>query len=335
VSTNDWKAELRRRIESIREKKETEREVRRRTTVAAVAAVVPNEDTEEDEEEPHADERPFEVVQSRVIAKQAPAKTEEVERRLESASYAVEDPTPSDAAPLHEMEDLTDETETEEPELDLKEPTLFPVRPVVKIHREKPKPVAAVEDRKQPEVKSAAPAASDLEAALDNYIPLDHNPASEEAAETKPEGLSPAAEEPEVPRELLTRRLLAVAFDAIFLLASEALIVLTAGALMERDALQLLFGSLPPLALMFGFFHFLYYVIFTALTGQTPGKVLFGVKVTTRGKSAGIGPIRALLRWLALIGSLLPLGAGYFWIFAKPYGWGWHDILTGTNVERV
>jgi uncharacterized RDD family membrane protein YckC len=88
------------------------------------------------------------------------------------------------------------------------------------------------------------------------------------------------------------------------------------------------------LTLMFGLLHFLYYVIFTSLTGQTPGKILLRLKVV-RGKAGeGVGPLRAILRWLALIGSLLPLGAGYYWIYVKPYGCGWHDILTGMRVER-
>lgn len=331
VSTSDWKAELRRRIEVIRDKKESEREIRQRTAVAA--AVLP---VEEHEEEPLAEIRALEVVQSREV-EELPAESVSDEWENESAAPA-EGEEFSDESAFEEDEDPV-EAETETPELsdEEEEPTLFPIQTVVKEQERIVEPVAAVEDRKQPEVKSAAPAASDLDVALDSYTPLDHNPATE--VDEEPEAAAPAptaAQDPPIPHELNIRRLLAAAFDATVLLASEALIILVAGALMERGALDILGTSLVPLAIMFGCLHFLYYVIFTSLTGQTPGKLVLGIQVS-RQKSTdqnGIGLGRAVLRWFALIAAIIPLGIGYFWIYSKPYGCGWHDILLRMRVDK-
>ncbi|HUX08797.1 MAG TPA: RDD family protein [Acidobacteriota bacterium] len=336
MSTSDWKAELRRRIEVIREKKETERDIRQRVTATAAAVVPAEEHEEEPAEEPLAEVRALEVVQSREV-EESPADSVASETEIESAAEADSEEFSDEPAFEEDFDPVEAEAETPESFDDEDEPTLFPIQTVIEEQERIVEPVADVEDRKQPEVKSAAPAASVLDPSLDSYTPLDHNPAMEADEEPDAAAAAPEAEEdPPVPHELNIRRLLAAGFDAAALLASEALIILVAGALMERGALDVIGTSLIPLAVMFGCLHFLYYVVFTSLTGQTPGKLLLGIKVSLDKNvdQAGIGIGRAILRWFALVAALIPLGIGYFWIYSKPYGCGWHDILLRMHVEK-
>ena len=99
-----------------------------------------------------------------------------------------------------------------------------------------------------------------------------------------------------------------------------------------------LFGSF---LLDFGGFGFpallipwLYFWLFTGLTGQTPGKMLIGIKVVDeQGNVPGLG--RAALR--EIVGkpiSTIPFFLGFLWI-----GWdgrkeGWHDKIARTSVVR-
>ena len=78
----------------------------------------------------------------------------------------------------------------------------------------------------------------------------------------------------------------------------------------------------------------LYFVLFTGLRGQTPGKMALGIMVVNQqGNVPGIG--RAALR--EIIGKLvstIPILLGFLWV-----GWdrrkrGWHDHISGTYVVR-
>ena len=78
----------------------------------------------------------------------------------------------------------------------------------------------------------------------------------------------------------------------------------------------------------------LYYVLFTGLKGQTPGKMALGIMVVDqRGNVPGIG--RAALREiLGKLVSTIVILLGFLWI-----GWdrrkrGWHDHISGTYVVR-
>jgi uncharacterized RDD family membrane protein YckC len=73
------------------------------------------------------------------------------------------------------------------------------------------------------------------------------------------------------------------------------------------------------------------FAAFWALAGQTPGMRFLSIRLTHHG-SRDITLGRALLRLLALILSLLPLGLGYLAILRDPSRRAWHDRLTGTEV---
>ena len=74
-----------------------------------------------------------------------------------------------------------------------------------------------------------------------------------------------------------------------------------------------------------------YPVGFWVVLGQTPGKVLMGVRVSrVTGKPLTIR--RALLRYLGYLLSAIPLGLGFLWVLMDDRRQGWHDKLAGTYV---
>ena len=74
-----------------------------------------------------------------------------------------------------------------------------------------------------------------------------------------------------------------------------------------------------------------YPVVFWVLLGQTPGKLLMGVRIArTNGQRLTIG--RALLRYLGYWLSAIPLGLGFFWVLVDDQRQGWHDKLADTYV---
>jgi uncharacterized RDD family membrane protein YckC len=74
-----------------------------------------------------------------------------------------------------------------------------------------------------------------------------------------------------------------------------------------------------------------YHVFFWALTGQTPGKALLGVRVvTTNGHR--ISPWRGILRFFGYFLAVIPLGIGLLWIMVDDQRQGWHDKLAKTFV---
>ena len=320
MSTDDWKAELRRRIEQIKEKKAADGESGRRmvapaTAGAAAPAMMPSQ-------EPAAATEPEEYEEAPPAAAPDASAAEEVGREAELAA-------PETAL---EEEDQADRRDLPE------EPTLFPAEPEI----DSPEPdgplAIAVEGREQPTADSAAPVAPDLDASLDHYTPLDHQLSTQneerEQLLADPAPAPSREEEPQpVPYALCLRRALAAVTDGVVLAAIEAGLVMVAGVLLNAEPALLLTRSYLPLAGMFLCLHFLYYVLFTSMTGQTPGKRLLGLRVAGRDRGV-IGMGAAVARWLAVWLAVLPLGIGYFWMFARPDGRAWHDLLLRMRVER-
>ncbi len=82
------------------------------------------------------------------------------------------------------------------------------------------------------------------------------------------------------------------------------------------------------------FINILYYVLFTGLRGQTPGKMLVGIQVvTSNGEAPGIA--RAALREvLGKFISTIVILLGYIWVAFDPEKRAWHDKLAGTYVIK-
>jgi uncharacterized RDD family membrane protein YckC len=77
-----------------------------------------------------------------------------------------------------------------------------------------------------------------------------------------------------------------------------------------------------------------YFTIFVGSCGQTPGKMLFRLKVVrVDGQEMTYG--RALLRLLCWILSMLLFGIGFLTIACTRRKHGLHDMLAGTSVIRL
>jgi uncharacterized RDD family membrane protein YckC len=82
-----------------------------------------------------------------------------------------------------------------------------------------------------------------------------------------------------------------------------------------------------------GILGFLYFFIFHALRGQTPGKRLLRIRVIDGyGRRPSLG--RALVRTAAYLPSLLVLALGFLWIGFDREKRGLHDWLADTYVIR-
>jgi uncharacterized RDD family membrane protein YckC len=79
---------------------------------------------------------------------------------------------------------------------------------------------------------------------------------------------------------------------------------------------------------------FLYFTLFVGSRGQTPGKILFGLRIVpVNGKQMTYG--RACLRSLFWIVSLLLFSIGFLMIAFTPRKQGLHDMLARTYVIRT
>jgi uncharacterized RDD family membrane protein YckC len=76
-----------------------------------------------------------------------------------------------------------------------------------------------------------------------------------------------------------------------------------------------------------------YPVGFWVLLGQTPGKLLMGVRIV-RVDHQPLTVRRALLRYVGYWLSLIPLGLGFLWVLVDDRRRCWHDTLAGTYVVR-
>ena len=76
-----------------------------------------------------------------------------------------------------------------------------------------------------------------------------------------------------------------------------------------------------------------YFTLFVGMGGQTPGKMLLGLKVVRAdGEAVGIG--RALVRWMGQCLSLLLLGLGFLMVGLSGRKQGLHDKIAGTYIVR-
>ena len=77
-----------------------------------------------------------------------------------------------------------------------------------------------------------------------------------------------------------------------------------------------------------------YFTYFHGAAGQTPGKMIFGLKVVqTTGEHMTFG--LAFLRWVGYIISAFVFYLGFIWILFDAKKQGWHDKIAGTVVIRV
>lgn len=74
-----------------------------------------------------------------------------------------------------------------------------------------------------------------------------------------------------------------------------------------------------------------YFLVFHVLGGETPGKLVMGIRVVNRENKA-IRPGASFLRVVGYLLSGFPLGTGFIWILFDQDKRAWHDKLAGTRV---
>lgn len=93
-------------------------------------------------------------------------------------------------------------------------------------------------------------------------------------------------------------------------------------------------GLLVPYYLFSTIVTIVYFTYFHGSVGQTPGKMLCGLKVVRiNGEPLGYG--RAFLRWAGYLPSSLIFGLGFLWIAWDRRKQAWHDKIAGTHVIRL
>lgn len=145
----------------------------------------------------------------------------------------------------------------------------------------------------------------------------------------------------ELPRAGFWLRLTAAIVDLVVLFAAQLLFGVLLSAVVMVLSLGWQFGAAGWNVLMipvelFNLVLFLaYFIVFTGYGGQTPGKMLLGIKVI-RTDDGEIGYARAFLREApGKLISTLTFGLGFFLIGVQPEKRGLHDLLAGTGVVKL
>ncbi len=130
------------------------------------------------------------------------------------------------------------------------------------------------------------------------------------------------------------RRLAAGLVDVGLMVSLDAVVVVLTLRLAGLDVRLL--GALPlvPLVAFLILLNAGYVVVLTLAGGQTFGKMVFGVRVvdqTGRPVTTSV----ALLRAIAYLVSVLPLGLGIIWMFLDSERRALHDRVAGTRVLLV
>jgi uncharacterized RDD family membrane protein YckC len=129
------------------------------------------------------------------------------------------------------------------------------------------------------------------------------------------------------------RRVLAGLLDVLLLSAVDAVVVYLTLRLLGLTTSEISGLPLLPLLAFFLLLNGGYFVAFTAVGGQSIGKMALGIKVISQQDSA-VPVGQATLRTLAYIVSALPLGAGFLPGVFSPDRLALHDRLAHTRVVR-
>jgi uncharacterized RDD family membrane protein YckC len=127
-------------------------------------------------------------------------------------------------------------------------------------------------------------------------------------------------------------RLGASIIDLIFLLV----ILYTVYCTISGFSINTGFPRIPPqiLAVIFWLICSAYLIGFWAWKGQTPGKMLLGIKII-RTDCSPLDWQHALLRYLGYIASAAVLFIGFIVMVFDSHKQGWHDKIADTYVVKV
>ena len=147
---------------------------------------------------------------------------------------------------------------------------------------------------------------------------------------------TPAAEAEPLPYAGLVTRTIAFVVDAALIDGVAALLAAVVGVL--ATLLHVSSGDGKVLAVvgggLFVAWASLYFVVFWSTTGQTPGNRLMQIRVTRIG-GLPLRPRHAVVRLVALVAAIIPLGAGVVPILFTRRRRGLQDFVAGTVVTQV
>jgi uncharacterized RDD family membrane protein YckC len=84
--------------------------------------------------------------------------------------------------------------------------------------------------------------------------------------------------------------------------------------------------------LVLGLLWSMYFVGFTAVCGQTPGKRIMGLHVVNENGTSVDWSTASVRFFIGYSVSLLPLGLGFFWALVDKNNQAWHDKIAATLV---
>ena len=135
------------------------------------------------------------------------------------------------------------------------------------------------------------------------------------------------------------RRLIAFLIDKIILLFITIALIMI-GSLILGTGLSIDLESITSGPLLISYYgtttllNMVYFTYFHGSIGQTPGKMILGLRVIQKtGTPMTFGV--AFLRWVGYIVSGLILDLGFIWIAFDGRKRGWHDMIAATYVIRT
>jgi len=133
-----------------------------------------------------------------------------------------------------------------------------------------------------------------------------------------------------VPSQAATVPVIAVEYASFWIRFGAAIIDAIAVSVLSS-----ILSLLPYLSFVSWLFILLYYWLFIGFRGQTPGKMVVGIKVVNaQGDRPGLGGA-ALREILGKLISTIALFIGFLWIAFDINKQGWHDKIASTYVVKV
>ncbi len=136
----------------------------------------------------------------------------------------------------------------------------------------------------------------------------------------QPMSVQPAMSSDAIGADFWTR-LVAYIIDAVILIIPNIIIRLVLGQLIAI-----------PFGLVIGIGYVVY---FWTTSGQTPGKMVMGLKVVSAETGQLLDPGTAVLRYVGYFVSGIAFGLGFLWIIWDPMHEGWHDKIAKTKVIKI
>ena len=138
-------------------------------------------------------------------------------------------------------------------------------------------------------------------------------------------------------------RFIAASVDGFVLMAIMSVFIIfriftiggiTGGEEPFEDKIESLVSALGTVGLLLNLVPLLYSVVFVGWRGQTPGKMLLGLKII-RTDGEEVGYLRAFIRWIGTLISSVTLCIGFLMAAFTTHKRALHDYIAGTRVIRL